>query len=104
VVEVEAQLEQQTPLDVGVFQARVAGNPAHRAEEDRVVLRDLGLLGLGQGLPRGEEALGAQFELRAVEHHVAAGEHGVEHAVGLLDHLGSDTVARKDGELDGAGH
>ena len=69
-VELEAQPQQQPALEDAGRQVRVAGLAADRAEQDRVVLADLGEHGVGQHLAGGEVALGAEVVAGRLELHV----------------------------------
>ena len=81
-------------------QVRVVGLAADRAEQDRVVLADLGEHRVGQHLAGGEVALGAEVVAGLLELHVGRGGH-LEDLEGLGGHLRADAVAGDDGELDG---
>jgi hypothetical protein len=100
VVEREPQLEQQPPLE---YSARDAG-VADRAEQDRVVTAQLLEHRVGQRLAGRVPTPGAEVVRRALDLHVGAVEHGVEHLEALVDHLGTDAVTGDDREVDAAGH
>ncbi len=59
-VELEAQLQQQSALDVGAREARVAGHAADGAEQDGVVPLDRVEVVVGQHVAGVEVALGTE--------------------------------------------
>jgi hypothetical protein len=103
VVEAEAQLQQDVPLQDPRGHALVARGGADRAEEDRVVRAQLleGLL--REGLPRREPVVGADAELPLLHGDAGRGGHGVEDLLGLGHDLRADAVAGDDGDLQVGG-
>ena len=97
VVELEAQPQQQAALEDAGRQVRVAGLAADRAEQDRVVLADLGEHGVGQHLAGREVALGAEVVAGLLELHAGRGRR-LEDLERLGGHLRTDAVAGDDGE------
>ena len=100
-VELEPQPQQQTALEDAGRQVRVVGLATDRAEQDRVVLPDLGEHGVGQHLTGGEVALRAEVVAGLLELHAGRGGH-LEDLERLGGHLRTDAVAADDGEAYGA--
>ena len=92
VVELEAQPQQQAPLEDARREPGVARLPADRAEQDRVVVADLGEHGVGEHLAGGEVALGAEV----VVGRLGAGHDLLQHLQRLVDDLRPDAVSRDD--------
>jgi hypothetical protein len=88
VVELEAQPQEEAALEDAAGHRRVADG----AEEDRVVLLELGQHRLGEELPGGVPARRAQVVVRGLD----ARRHLVEDLERLIDDLRSDSVARDD--------
>jgi hypothetical protein len=100
VVEREAQLEQQPPLEDARGDLRVAD----RAEQDRLVPADRLEVRVRERLAGRVPAAGAEVEVGGAHRHVAARERRVEGQQALLDDLGADAVACDHCQLDGARH
>ena len=96
-VELEAQPQQQPALEDAGRQVRVVRLAADRAEQDGVVLPDLGEHGVGQHLTGGEVALGAQVVAGLLELDLGR-RRDLEHLQRLGGHLGTDAVAGDDRE------
>ncbi len=101
-VELEAQPEQQPALEDPRREALVPRPAADRAEQDRVVLPDLGEHGVRQHLAGGEVPLGAEVVAGGLELHAVppAGGHLLEDLQGLGGDLRADPVTGDDRELD----
>src|SRR5450830_425360 len=99
-VELEPQLQQQTPLEDSGRDARVTD----RAEQDDVVLADRGEVRGGERLAGPVPARGAEVERCGRDGDVTSGEGGVERLEALIDDLRTDAVACDDSELDVARH
>ena len=104
VVQFEPQLQQKTALDVGVLQPRIAGHSPDRAEQDRVVLRDRGEVGIRERVTRLEETRGSEREPRSLESDAGTGRRGIQHLLRLGDDLRTDAVTRDDGKLHDTRH
>ena len=83
-VEREAQLEQQAALEHAGRHGRIAD----RAQQDRVVAAQFLEHGVGQHFTRAMPSRRTEVVARGVH----AGQHGIEHAQGLVGHLDADTV------------
>ena len=101
VVEGEAQLEQQTPLEQPAGHVGGAGRRADGAEQDGVGLGQLGQHGVRQHLTGALPVARAQVVVRGGDH--ALTDHRVEDLEALGDDLGTDAVTADHGELDGSG-
>src|SRR5450756_2285672 len=99
-VELEPQLQQQTPLEDSGRDARVTD----RAEQDDVVLADRGEVRGGERLAGPVPTRGAEVERCGRDGDVTSGEGGVERLEALIDDLRTDAVTCDDSELDVAGH
>jgi len=96
VVELEAQPQQEPPLEHTARHARVTDG----AEQDRVVPADLGQHAVGQRLAGRVPALGAEVVVGGLDGGDAV-DRGTQHLQALGDDLGTDAVAADDGETDG---
>ena len=102
VVELEAQLEQQAPLEDARRQVRVVRLAADGAEQDRVLAADLLQHAVREHLTGGEVALGTQVVLRPGELQLRGGG-DLEDLEGLGGDLRTDAVTGDDGEVDLSG-
>jgi Arc/MetJ-type ribon-helix-helix transcriptional regulator len=100
VVELEAQPQQQAPLEDAAGYARVADGP----EQDGVVLAQLVEHAVGQRLAGRVPASRAEVVRRLLDLDLGRVECRVEDLEALRDDLGPDAVARDDREPDAARH
>jgi hypothetical protein len=99
VVELEAQTQQQPTLEDAAGDAGVA----HCAEEDRVVLPDLGQRGVRQRLAGGMPAARPEVVLRRLDRGDAV-HRGAQDLEALGNDLRTDAVTGKNGEVDRLRH
>ena len=100
-VEREAELEQQSPLEDPGRQVRVTRLAADGPEQDRVVPAHLVQHAVGEHFTSGEVPLGPEVVAGLLEGRVGDGAEDLE---GLVGHLGTDAVAADDRDPVGSAH